>query len=228
MRRSESLALGPQNRLMTERWRPPDAPTHAPILGSRAAATPADGCLAIARAASTHAGGSTFTLAARPASPIEPQSALGRCIESSTSIDLAGDGVWSVAANNVREQPVYGWGLTCGTVRYEAVTTLAKGAMPMIQPGDLSNWGPSVPAGQYTRITHWGLHESCVLDDAAGIPFIVLGHNRGVIRSTGVVAGGSHLIGACLSLRPRPASMACPQPRVGATQSRSARRGHSD
>src|SRR5450631_1071447 len=34
MRRSESLALGPQNRLMTERWRPPDAPAHGPTLGS--------------------------------------------------------------------------------------------------------------------------------------------------------------------------------------------------
>ena len=107
------------------------------------------------------------------------------------TIDLAGDGVWSVAANNVRERPVYGWGLTCGTVRYEAVTSLAKGAAPMIQPADLSTWGSSVPAGQYTRITQWGLHESCVLDDAADIPFIVLGHNGGVIRSTGVLVGGS-------------------------------------
>jgi hypothetical protein len=117
--------------------------------------------------------------------------AAGRVHRVVYSIDLAGDGVWSVAANNVREQPVYGWGLTCGTVRYEAVTSLAKGAAPMIQPADLSTWGASVPAGQYTLITQWGLHESCVLDDAAGIPFIVLGHNGGVIRSTGVLAGGS-------------------------------------
>jgi hypothetical protein len=105
------------------------------------------------------------------------------------SIDLAHDGVWSVAANNVAEQPVYGWGLTCGTVRYEAVTTLASGAAPMVQPVDRSTWGSTLTPGRYTEITQWGLHESCFLDDTAGVPFIVLGHNGGVIRSVGVSAG---------------------------------------
>ncbi len=104
------------------------------------------------------------------------------------SIDLTPDGVWSVSANNVREQPTFGWALTCGTVRYEAVTTLAKGAAVMVQRTDLATWGPTLPAGTYTRITQWGLHESCFLDDQRGIPYIVLGHNGGVIRSTGVPA----------------------------------------
>lgn len=104
------------------------------------------------------------------------------------AIDLAHDGVWSVSANNVRAQPAFGWALTCGTVRYEAVTTLAAGAAVMVQRTDLATWGSTLPAGTYTRITQWGLHESCFLDDQSGIPYIVLGHNGGVTRSTGVPA----------------------------------------
>jgi hypothetical protein len=107
------------------------------------------------------------------------------------SVDVAEDGDWSVAANNIRENPSYGWVLSCGTVRYEAVTTLAAGAAPMVQPADLSAWGSTLPSGSYTRITQWGLHESCFLDDIAGIPYIVLGRDGGVIRSAGIPAGGS-------------------------------------
>jgi hypothetical protein len=102
------------------------------------------------------------------------------------SVDPVHDGDWSVAANNDREQPSYGWTLSCGTVRYEAVTTLAAGASPIIQPADLSSWGPTLPAGTYTKITQWGLHESCFLDDIDGIPYIVLGHDGGITRSAGV------------------------------------------
>ena len=107
------------------------------------------------------------------------------------SYDLVHDGDWAVAANNVEEQSSYGWALSCGTVRYEAVTTLAPGAQPIVQPPDLSTWGSTLPAGQYTKITQWGLHESCFLDDPYGIPYLVLGHNGGVVRSASVSAGGS-------------------------------------
>jgi len=107
------------------------------------------------------------------------------------SYDLVHDGDWAVAANNVEEETGYGWALSCGTVRYEAVTTLATGAQPMVQPPDLSTWGSTLAAGQYTKITQWGLHESCFLDDPDGVPYLVLGHNGGVVRSAGVSAGGS-------------------------------------
>jgi len=114
--------------------------------------------------------------------------AAGQVHRVSDSVDVAADGVWSASANNVRDQPSYGWTLTCGTERYEAVTTPAKGAAPIIQPPDLSTWGSTLPAGRYTSVTQWGLHESCFLDDPYGTPYIVLGHQGGVIRSAGVPA----------------------------------------
>ena len=104
------------------------------------------------------------------------------------SVDLAGDGVWSASANNDRDQPSYGWTLTCGTEHYVSVTTLAKGATPIVQPVDLSAWGSTLPPGQYTSVTQWGLHESCFMDDPYGTPYIVMGHEGGVTRSTGVPA----------------------------------------
>lgn len=107
------------------------------------------------------------------------------------SVDVAQDGDWTVAANNVRAQPTYGWALSCGTVRYEAVTTLKPGAPPILQPADRSTWGATLAPGQYTRITQWGLHEACFLDDLDGIPYLVLGHDGGVIRSAGVLAAVS-------------------------------------
>jgi hypothetical protein len=107
------------------------------------------------------------------------------------SVDVAQDGDWTVAANNVTSQPTYGWALSCGTVRYEAVTTPAPGAGPILQPADRSTWGATLLPGQYTRITQWGLHETCFLDDLDGIPYLVLGHDGGVIRSAGVLAAVS-------------------------------------
>ncbi len=104
------------------------------------------------------------------------------------SVDLAADGVWSASANNDRDQPSYGWTLTCGTEHYVSVTTLAKGATPIVQPADVSAWGSTLPPGQYTSVTQWGLHESCFMDDPYGTPYIVLGHQGGVTRSTGVPA----------------------------------------
>jgi hypothetical protein len=105
------------------------------------------------------------------------------------SADPGRDGDWSFAANETEEQPTYGWALSCGTVRYEAVTTLAKGAAPMVQPSDVSTWGPTLPAGQYTKITQWGLHQSCFLDGPNGSPYMVLGQNGGITRSVGVSVG---------------------------------------
>jgi len=102
------------------------------------------------------------------------------------SADPAQDGDWAFASNDVKEQPPDGWVLSCGTVRYVATTTINAAAAPLIQPSDLSTWGPTLPAGQYTKITQWGLHESCVLADADGVPFLVLGRNGGVTRSAGV------------------------------------------
>ncbi len=107
------------------------------------------------------------------------------------SADVATDGDWTVAANNVRTNPSYGWALSCGTVRYEAVTTLAPGAAPILQPADRSAWGATLAAGQYKSITQWGLHETCFLDNLDGIPYLVLGHEGGVIRSTGIPAAVS-------------------------------------
>jgi hypothetical protein len=104
------------------------------------------------------------------------------------SVDIAQDGVWTAAADNVKAQPPFGWALSCGTVRYEAVTTLAPGASPILQPADQSSWGATLAPGQYTSVTQWGLHEACFLDDLAGIPYLVLGHDGGVIRSIGVPA----------------------------------------
>lgn len=104
------------------------------------------------------------------------------------SVDEAQDGNWTVAANNERQEPSYGWALSCGTVRYVAVTTLAPGAAPILQPADRSTWGATLAPGTYTRITQWGLHETCFMDDLDGIPYLVLGHEGGVIRSTGVPA----------------------------------------
>jgi hypothetical protein len=104
------------------------------------------------------------------------------------SVDLAADGVWSASANNDRDQTSYGWTLTCGTEHYVATTTLAKGAAPIMQPADLSTWGATLPPGQYTSVTQWGLHESCFMDDPYGTPYIVLGHAGGVTRSSGVPA----------------------------------------
>jgi hypothetical protein len=105
------------------------------------------------------------------------------------SVDLTGDGVWSAAANNDRDATPFGWTLTCGTVRYVATTTLAKGAAPIVQPPDFSTWGATLPPGQYTSVTQWGLHESCFMADAYGSTlYIVMGHDGGVTRSTGVAA----------------------------------------
>ena len=92
------------------------------------------------------------------------------------------------SANNDRDQPSYGWTLTCGTEHYVSVTALAKGATPIVQPVDLSAWGSTLPPGQYTSVTQWGLHESCFMDDPYGTPYIVMGHEGGVTRSTGVPA----------------------------------------
>lgn len=112
----------------------------------------------------------------------------GQLHRVSYSVDLTADGVWSASANNDRDQPSYGWTLTCGTEHYVSVTTLAKGATPIVQPADLSTWGSTLPPGQYTSVTQWGLHESCFMDDPYGTPYIVLGHEGGVTRSTGVPA----------------------------------------
>jgi hypothetical protein len=76
-------------------------------------------------------------------------------------------------------------------VRYEAVTTLAAGAAPILQPADRSAWGATLSPGQYKSITQWGLHETCFLDNLDGIPYLVLGHEGGVVRSTGVPAAVS-------------------------------------
>jgi hypothetical protein len=107
------------------------------------------------------------------------------------SVDVATDGDWTVAANNDRAEPSYGWALSCGTVRFEAVTTLAPGAAPILQPADRSTWGATLASGQYKSITQWGLQETCFLDNLDGIPYLVLGHEGGVVRSTGVPAAAS-------------------------------------
>jgi hypothetical protein len=115
--------------------------------------------------------------------------ALGEIHRVTYSVDVAQDGDWTVAANNVRTEPSYGWALSCGTVRYEAVTTLAPGAPAILQPVDRSTWGATLAPGQYTSVTQWGLHETCFLDDLTGIPYLVFGHDGGVIRSSGVSVG---------------------------------------
>lgn len=104
------------------------------------------------------------------------------------SVDLAEDGVWSASANNDRDQVPYGWTLTCGTERYVSTTTPAKGAAPIVQPPDSSAWGATLPPGPYTSVTQWGLHESCFMDDPFGAPYIVMGHDGGVTRSSGIPA----------------------------------------
>jgi hypothetical protein len=121
----------------------------------------------------------------------ESLAAQGEIHRVTYSVDLAQDGDWTVAANNVRTEPSYGWALSCGTVRYEAVTTLATGAPAILQPADRSTWGATLAPGQYTSVTQWGLHETCFLDDIDGMPYLVFGHDGGVIRSTGVSAGAS-------------------------------------
>jgi hypothetical protein len=96
------------------------------------------------------------------------------------------DGEWSFAADSLDETPADGWLLSCGTVRYEDFSTAARGVKPLTQPPDLSIWGPSLPAGQYSQVTQSGLHESCFLSDPTGAPTIVLGTDGGASRSTGV------------------------------------------
>jgi hypothetical protein len=121
----------------------------------------------------------------------ETLAAAGEIHRVTYSVDVAQDGDWTVAANNIKAQPTYGWALSCGTVRYEAVTTLAPGAPAILQPADRSAWGATLAPGQYSRVTQWGLHETCFLDDLDGIPYLVLGHDGGVIRSAGVSAAVS-------------------------------------
>jgi hypothetical protein len=85
----------------------------------------------------------------------EGLAAMGEIHRVTYSVDVAQDGDWTVAANNVRTEPSYGWALSCGTVRYEAVTTLADGAAPILQPADRSTWGATLLPGQYKSITQW-------------------------------------------------------------------------
>jgi hypothetical protein len=130
----------------------------------------------------------TSSLGQMQATQDEALAAEGLVHRVAYSADVAQDGDWTVAANNLKADPDFGWALSCGTVRYEAVTTLAPGAAAMLQPADRSTWGTTLAPGQYKSITQWGLHETCFLDDLAGIPYLVLGHNGGVVRSTGVLA----------------------------------------
>jgi hypothetical protein len=102
------------------------------------------------------------------------------------SADPATDGEWSFAGESFEQAPQDGWILSCGTVRYEDVSTAAVNGALLNQPPDASTWGPTLPPGRYSQITQWGLHESCFVISPTGAPTLVLGIDGGPTRSTGV------------------------------------------
>jgi hypothetical protein len=105
------------------------------------------------------------------------------------SADPTTDGEWSFAGESFELTPQSGWILSCGTVRYEDVSTAPAGGPLLYQPPDESTWGPTLPPGRYSQITQWGLHESCFAVNPTGVPTSVLGSDGGTTRSAGVFAG---------------------------------------
>ncbi len=103
------------------------------------------------------------------------------------SAEPATDGEWSFVGESFEQAPQYGWILSCGTVRYEDVSTPAVDSAALNQPPDQSTWGSTLPPGRYSQITQWGLHESCFAITPTGAPTLVLGIDGGPIRSTGVL-----------------------------------------
>ncbi len=103
------------------------------------------------------------------------------------SADPTADGEWSFAGESFELKPQNGWILSCGTVRYESVSTAAVNGPLLNQPPDTSTWGPTLPPGRYSQITQWGLHESCFAVSPTGAPTLVLGNDGGATRSTGVL-----------------------------------------
>ena len=85
------------------------------------------------------------------------------------SADPTTDGEWSFAGESFELTPQDGWILSCGTVRYEDVSTPVDGTL-LNQPPDQSTWGPTLPPGRYSQITQWGLHESCFAISPTGAP----------------------------------------------------------
>lgn len=112
------------------------------------------------------------------------------------SADPTTDGEWSFAGESFEQAPQYGWILSCGTVRYEDVSTPAVAGTLLNQPSDQSTWGPTLTPGRYSQITEWGLHESCFAIDPTGAPDSRAGDRRrsnsldGRARERRAVTGG--------------------------------------
>ena len=108
------------------------------------------------------------------------------------SADNAADGMWSfaVSTSGANATPLPGRVLTCGTVRYRAVTTPLKAGGAVVQSVDFDPFGNLLRPGRYSSVTESGLHMSCILT-APGRPIFVTGAAGQQTKVFGVSLDGS-------------------------------------
>ncbi|HEV7679247.1 MAG TPA: hypothetical protein VGQ42_11825 [Candidatus Dormibacteraeota bacterium] len=101
------------------------------------------------------------------------------------------DGVWSFAVNyHSPSSTIDDAVLTCGTVRYTAVSTPAPPSPAIDHRELLDGYGSLLAPGRYSSVTLSGLHQSCFLTHEAQPWILVEGSNGKQTRVVGIPLNG--------------------------------------